>query len=103
MTTILLKDVLHCPDIGLTLVSIGKITTANYKVIFRGPTCRIYDCKDKVIGQINDKNGLYRVDHEVAVNIAMAGEDQEVLTIEELHRRMGHITLETAKQMEWSY
>ena len=33
-TTILLKDVLHCPDIGLTLVSIGKITSASYKVIF---------------------------------------------------------------------
>ena len=33
-TTVLLKDVLHCPDMGLTLVSIGKITAAGYKVIF---------------------------------------------------------------------
>jgi hypothetical protein len=33
-TTILLKDVLHCPDMGLTLVSIGKIMNAGYKVIF---------------------------------------------------------------------
>ena len=45
-TTILLKDVLHCPDMGLTLVSIGKITAAGYKVIFRGLTCRIFDSKD---------------------------------------------------------
>ena len=74
-TTILLKDVLHCPDMGLTLVSIGKITNAGYKVIFRGNTCMIYNHKDKVIGRINAKNGLYRVDHEIAVNIAMAGED----------------------------
>ena len=51
-TTVLLKDVLHCPDMGLTLVSVGKITAAGYKVIFRGTTCRIYDCKDKIIGQI---------------------------------------------------
>ena len=33
-TTILLKDVLHCPDMGLTLVSIGKIASAGYKAIF---------------------------------------------------------------------
>jgi hypothetical protein len=29
----------------------------------------------------------------------MAGEDQEVLTIEELHHQMGHIAPETTKQM----
>ena len=74
VTTVLLKDILHCPDMGLTLVSVGKITAASYKVIFRGMTCKIYDSKDKVIGQINARNGLYHVDHEVAVNVAMAGE-----------------------------
>jgi hypothetical protein len=42
-TTILLKDVLHCPDMGLTLVSVGKITAAGCKVIFSGPTCEIFD------------------------------------------------------------
>jgi hypothetical protein len=58
-TTILLKNVLHCPNMGLTLVSIGKITAAGYKVIFRGPTCKIFDLRDKVIGLISMKNGLY--------------------------------------------
>ena len=29
-TSILLKDVLHCPDIGLTLVSVAKIAAAGY-------------------------------------------------------------------------
>ena len=98
-TTVLLKNVLHCPDMGLTLVSIGKITAAGYKVIFRGPTCRIYNGKDKVIGQINARNGLYRVDHEIVVNAAMSGQAREVLTIEDLHRRMGHVAPETIKQM----
>ena len=71
-TTILLKDVLHCPDMGLTLVSISKITAAGYKVIFRGPTCKVFDSKDKVIGLINVRNGLYRVDHDRVVNVGMA-------------------------------
>jgi len=70
---------------GLTLVSIAKITAAGYKVIFRGTTCKIFDQKDKVIGLIMVKNGLYRVDHEILVNMAMTGEAREVLTLEELH------------------
>ena len=98
-STIILKDILHCPDMGLTLVSIRKITNAGHKVISRNTTCKIYDKKDKVIGQINARNGLYHVDHKVTVNITMAGEDWEVLTIEELHRHMGHIAPETARQM----
>ena len=84
---------------GLTLVSIGKITNAGYKVIFCGTTCIIYDSKDKVIGKISAKNGLYRVDHEISVNVTMAGEGREILTVEELHCQMGHITLEIAKKM----
>ena len=98
-TTVLLKDVLHCPDMGLTLVSIGKLTTAGYKVLFRGSTCKIFDSKDRVIGQVNMKNRLYRVDHDVMINVGIAGEAREVLTVEELHRRMGHIALEAAKKM----
>ena len=38
-TSILLKDVLHCPDMGLTLISIAKIATAGYRVLFKGPWC----------------------------------------------------------------
>ena len=84
---------------GLTLVLIGKITATSYKVIFRGMSCRIYDPKDKIIGQINVKNGLYCVDHGVIVSTAMTGEAPEVVSIEEIHRQMGHIALETIKQM----
>ena len=29
-TSILLKDVLHCPDMGLTLISVAKIATTGY-------------------------------------------------------------------------
>ena len=84
---------------GLTLVLIRKITAAGYKVIFRGLTCRIYDSKNKIIGQISAKNELYHVDYETVINTAMIGETLEVLTVEELHRHMGHIAPETAKKM----
>ena len=70
-TTILLKDVLYCPDMGLTLISIRKITATEYKVIFRDT---IYDQKDKVISQIRARNRLYCVDHGITINVTMTGE-----------------------------
>src|SRR5277367_524644 len=98
-TIILLKNVLHCPDMGLTLVSVGKITAAGCKVIFYGPTCKIFDPTGKAIGQVAVRNGLYRVDHDMTVNIAMASDAREVVTVEELHHRMGHIAPEAVKKM----
>ena len=96
-TTVLLKNVLHCPDMGLTLISISKITTAGCKIIFRGPTCRIYYLKNKIIGQVTIKNGLYCVDHDITMNVAMAGAAREVLMVKELHCCMGHIAPEATK------
>ena len=98
-TTILLKDVFHCPDMGLMLVSIGKITGAGYKVMFKGSICRIYDTRDKVIGQIMARNRFYQVDHDVLINTTMEGDAQEVLMIKELHCCLGHITPGAAKKM----
>ena len=84
-TTILLKNVLHCLDMGLTLVSISKIAAAGCKIIFKSLTCKIYDIKDKVIGQINAQNRLYQVDHAATINVAMAEQAWEVITVDELH------------------
>ena len=51
-TTILLKDVLHAPDLGLTLVSISCAAAAGYSLLFRGPFYRIFDPKQKLVGEI---------------------------------------------------
>jgi hypothetical protein len=40
-TPIILKDVLHAPDMGLTIVSISRITKAGYSVTFKDNTCQI--------------------------------------------------------------
>ena len=72
---------------------------ASYKVISYETACIIYDSKDKVIGKISAKNGQYCVDHEISVNVTMAGEGQEILMVEALCCWMGHIALEIAKKM----
>ena len=40
---IILKDVFHAPDMGLTIVSINRIARAGYSVEFKGEFCIIWD------------------------------------------------------------
>jgi len=61
-TPILLKDVFHAPDIGITVVSIDHITKAGYSVTFRASVCKIRRPSGTVIGRIpTTTNGLYKV------------------------------------------
>jgi hypothetical protein len=43
---ILLRDVLYAPKMGVTLVSIGKITDAGSSVLFHGNVCRILTARE---------------------------------------------------------
>ena len=61
-TQITLKDVLHAPDMGATIVSISCIAKAGFSVCFEGQSCKIKDQRDKVISTIlASNNGLYKV------------------------------------------
>ena len=62
-TSILLKDVLHAPKMGTTIVSVNRIAKARYAVTFKDNTFQIQNKSDKVIGMIPaSQNGLYKVE-----------------------------------------
>jgi len=69
-----LKDVLYAPDMGLTLVSISRIAAAGFQSIFEGSSLKI------------------RVEHNESAHAAVT-----TVTIDDLHRRMGHIAPDAAK------
>jgi hypothetical protein len=52
LTPILLKDVLHAPDMGITIVSISRIAKAGYAVTFKDNACQIRNKSDRVVGTI---------------------------------------------------
>ena len=94
-TPILLKDTLHAPEIGLTVVSIGQIASSGHTVAFKGNECLIQNKKDIIIGKIPvSANGTYKVEHEYA-NAATL-EQVDILT---LHRRLGHISAEAIRNL----
>jgi hypothetical protein len=49
-----------------------------------------------MLGSITVRNGLYRVEHEPEYGMAAVSEK---ITVDELHRRMGHIAPEAAKRL----
>ena len=92
-----LLDALYAPSMGVTLVSVSRIAKAGSTVVFQGDYCRIYNVAKERIGQIREKGGLYRVftiNSEVAANSVEA---DETLSIDELHRRLGHVSPERVR------
>nr|GAT43935.1 polyprotein [Mycena chlorophos] len=99
-TRILLRGVLYAPKIGLTLVSVSKITDAGYAVLFRENFCKIFSGRQKLIGVINKTRGTYRV--QSAFNwqtVTAAPAIEELVSIEDLHRRLGHVAPDAAKRL----
>ena len=79
-TPITLKDALYAPDMGLTIVSINRITAASYSVMFEGQNCKIKNKNGRIIGDIPaSPNGLYKVKHMLAA--AAAVEQVDILTV----------------------
>ena len=95
-TEITLRDILYAPNLGCTLISIGRIDDTRCTVTFKGGTCFIQNQENQVITQIPKMQGLYRVEHDESSAYALT---TEVLTLDKLHRRHGHIAHSTLEKM----
>ena len=96
---ILLRDVLYAPTMGVTLVSVGKITDSGSSVLFHADTCRIFDGSRVLLAEIPKGNGLYRTYTPHSETADYGARVSEVLTIDELHRRLGHVGHDTARTL----
>jgi hypothetical protein len=94
-TRVVLRDVLHAPDLGLTVVSIGRIIQAGCSVEFDEGYCHIKKKADgRTIGKIPAANGLFKVDHA-----CVAATSEETVDILTLHRRLGHISTDAIRAL----
>ena len=96
---VLLKDVLYVPVMGITLVSISCIATARSTVVFTGTTCQIFNNEKKDIGTIQMKSGLYRVFSTCPLEGEYTGKARVVVSINELHCRLGHVSHERVRML----
>jgi hypothetical protein len=95
-TTVTLKDVLYCQDLGYTLVSLGKCDAAGFTIVLKDRSCHIKSTNGQTIGQIPQYQGLYRVDMDDTASIAALAATR-VYTLDQLHQKMGHISSNAIK------
>src|SRR5271168_2704740 len=95
-TQLRLQGVLYSAEVGYTLVSIGRLDEAGFTVSFGGGKCVLVGEDGVEVGVVpKTSTRVYRVDHEQAV----ANAAEERLTLDKLHRRMGHISLDAARKL----
>jgi GAG-pre-integrase domain len=75
---------------------VGNLDEKGFHVSFGGGKCEITDPNGIIVGKVpkNDR-GLYRVEHHSETADAAA----EELTLDQFHRRMGHISPESARRL----
>src|SRR5882757_27707 len=92
-----LTEVLFSPEVGYTLVSIGRLDELGYSVTFADGVCTIYDPTSDVVGRVpKSTRGLYRVVHGLPGDVSASA---ETISVMELHRRMGHISPSVARRL----
>jgi hypothetical protein len=94
-----LARVLYTPALGFTLISIGRIDEAGYYSTFGGGKCEIQTGKRKTVGIVPKSGGVYRVPHGSHITATTVGVKRT--TLSDLHRRLGHISPCTVKDLIW--
>ena len=81
-TPILLHDTLHVPDMVLTIVSIGRITSTGNTVTFKEKSCEIKNKSGKTVSNVPcNSNGLYKVDHAHSASAISPVEQVDMYTL----------------------
>jgi hypothetical protein len=97
-TEIRVKDVLYSPGVGYTLLSVGRLDDSGYTLTFGGGKCVIHSPDGKLVGTVpKTSQGLYKMIHdddEELVNMA-----EELLTLEQLHRHLGHVSAVSIRKL----
>ena len=101
-TLITLKEAYYSPIMAFTLISVSSVDRAGFLLVIGGGICEIKTSKSRVIGRIPQIRGLYRVydakppfSHPThSANIAT-----KEMSINELHKRMGHVNNDDLRRM----
>ena len=95
-TRMILRNVLHCPGIAFTLVSMSVMDRAGYSFTLKDSWLSVIAPNGTKIADIPLENGLYRIPVQGHVASIAAGGELTV-RIDELHRRLGHLGVDACR------
>jgi hypothetical protein len=91
-----LHNVLFFSDVAYTLVSIGQLDEAGFTALFVHGRCVLRGPDGERIGEVaRGMQRVYKVEHEDGIPNAAV----EVLTLDQLHRRLGHPSIQVARNL----
>ena len=95
-TKLRLTDVQYTPNVAYTLVSIGRLDEEGFTAQFGHGKCVLRGPDGEVIGEVQrTARKAYKVEHEErTANVA-----EETLTLDQLHRRMGHASIQVIRDL----
>jgi hypothetical protein len=88
-----LTQVLYSPEVGYTLVSIGKLDNKGFSATFLGRKCCIHGPDGEQVGEIPKCKGLDKVQHDEREEANVV---EDTLTLDSLQPRLGHISPKAA-------
>ena len=92
-----LTEVLYSPEVGCTLVSMGRLDEKGFSATFSGGKCAICGPNGEQVGKIlKTSRGLYKSKHEKAEEANLAN---GTITLDKLHRCLGHISPKSALKL----
>ncbi|TFY79107.1 hypothetical protein EWM64_g4909 [Hericium alpestre] len=99
-----LTDVLYTPTIAFMLISISRIDHSGFSTIFRDGSCQLRSPARELIARIPRVDNLYKFECPADARAALAlisvtPPESALLTLPatDLHRRLGHMSLDAAK------
>ena len=102
-TRITLKEVYYSPIMAFTLMSVSCVDHSGFSLYIKGGFCEIRTAASKIIGRIPQVRRLYRIsntrDSSSHRNHLTANIADKLISINELHRRMGHVNHEDLRWM----
>jgi hypothetical protein len=102
-TKAMLRNVYYAPEFAFTLISVGTLDKKGFQINFDNGICTIRTPKPNhhTIGVVPQTNGLYRV--SITQNGSSGPEEALAasgkMSINELHRKMGHINHDDLRRM----
>jgi hypothetical protein len=99
LTPITLKNVYYSPHMAFTLMSVSSIDNAGFSLLIKGRTCVVRSLKSNIIGHIPLVRGLYHVGGFNSFPTPVANSASKLMSISELHRKMGHINHDNLRKM----
>lgn len=88
--TCVLKNVLHVPDLGFSLVSVNQLTNLGHRVLFRKNRVEILNGRD-VIATGSKSGGLYTLDVQTTRGRTSKSATACAASLQLWHERMGHV------------